>query len=1121
MRILRLALALCLGPLALAAPAAAVEFPYQFDAAHSLTGNCETVFPDPIPDPSTPPCPGGAHPPSGRFNDARTIAIDAYGDEYVASYAATAGEVSNGRIDVFDDEGLFIAELADPKGPRSIAVDSKGVLYVYEASASSNSEVVRYVPSEYKPAEGKIAYGNPRVLVTLNELTTNGLAVDSSNDHLFIASGAQILEYSSAEAGNTLLHTITNPKLNSSNWVAVDGQRRRIYASYCKNSIIECGVLVLEADPPYGLLKEIDGSTVPSGSFQSAKGWLSIAVNEANGHFFVDDLEVTKNVYEFDENFAYAAKVNFSSFKGGRAQQIAVANSPLNPGAANREYLFVPRPELEQANAFAFEPPSVVPPSVETLSTPNVSETEAELAAEVNPGGALTEYAIEYVSEAQFQTSEFAGASVAGEGTLPGGKLPLEVSAVATGLDPGGAYRFRVVAKNEAGEAEAEASFSTYDDAPAGGVPCPNDALRSGPSAHLPDCRAYELVTPPDTNGRPPTGVTFNGDRFPTLEASPQGDALSFMLEGGSLPGTEGAGGFHGDLYRVTRGFSGWSTAGAGPSGTEASIPIIGSTSSDQGYSFWIAEGEGTAVVEEGKQAHYVRYPDGHSELIGRGSLGVDPRASGKLITEGGGHIVFQTSLFGGAIPQQLEEDAPPTGTTAVYDRTPDEVTHVVSLLPGDVTPAADAAYLGASADGEAIAFRVPGSSSDPTAGKLYLRVGNETTYEIADSGVPFAGVSEGGERIFYLEGGDLLAYDTGAEEVVEFSETGDVTPVNVSTDGTSAYFVSPSVLGGPNPEGDVAEPGKQNLYRSAEGALSFVATVTDRDVEGEVNAISARVDGLGLWSEAVTIEQPARVPARLDSDGSVLLFQSRANLTGYPAGESAQIYRYDATADRLHCISCIPTGAPAAGGARLESYAEVGSTEFPFSLDGFVPNLTPDGRRAFFDSTEALVSTDTDGALDVYEWEEEGEGSCKRPGGCVYLISSGHSAYDNYLYAMSEDGRDVFFKSTDVLVAGDNDTYSIYDARVNGGFASGGSAPCEGEGCRPGLAPPPSLARPESGTGGESGNLEPSSAQRKGCPKGKRKVKRRGKPRCVKVAKKRKHRTRRSTGHATGGQAR
>jgi hypothetical protein len=1090
--------ALCLG--CVFAGAAAAATPYKYDPVLSLTGNCNESGFDPIPDPSCPypPPPGG---PSGRFNEPRSIAVDSFGNEYVASYA---GDGTKGRIDVFDDEGKFITELLDPNGPQSVGVDSEGNLYAFEQVPGTNGEIVRYAPTVYKPESGEIAYGNPRALVLATTASNGGIALDPSNDHLYLTfAGNSILEYSSAAEGNKPVGTITNEKLHGNNWAGVDGQRRRLFASYCKEGIKDCGVLVFNADAPYELLKEIDGSNTPAGEFLSTKGWLSIAVDEETGNFFIDDLEQSDNVYVFDENYEYVETITSSGFQGGNALQIAVSNAST---AFNHRFLFVPV-VIAAGRAIAFAPPGVEAPEIKGETADNISETEAEARATIAANGADTEYVFEYVTEAQFEAEGFANSSIGGEGTVSGASLPQQVVALLKGLVPGTSYRFRVVAKNEVGEDEAEGTFTTYADASTTDQ-CPNQALRTGLSVLLPDCRAYELVTPADMNGRPPKGIGFSGDRFSTVETSPSGSTVSFLTEGGALPGMGGSGAFDGDLYRSVRGSSGWTTATAGPSGDEASLPLTGSTSPDQGFAFWRARGEGSAVVEEG--AHYIRYPDGHSTLVGRGNLGTDPQARGLLITENGGHIVFQTEFIPNVppvIPQRLEENAPPTGTEAVYDRTADEVTHVVSLLPGDVTPAAgqDAAFVSASPDGEGIAFSIGNT--------LYLRVGNVVTYEIGES-VTFAGISEGGERIFYVEGGDLLAFDTTTKETVAFSETGDVTPVNVAPDGSRAYFVSPSVLGGENPNGAVAQAGKENLYLSDEGVVSFVATVTTRDVEGELNSVDAEVDGLGLWTVALATNQLARDPSRLTPDGSVLLFSSRADLDGFDPNGFPQIYRYDSAANRLHCISCNPTKATPSSGASLETFAAEQLTSPPFSIFGFVSNLTSGGGRAFFESEEALVSTDTDDVKDIYEWEENGTGSCERAGGCVYLISSGQSTRENFLYAVSRSGDDVFFITEDVLVPGDESTLSIYDARVGGGFPVTLDEECIGEGCKAPLTPPPALTPPGKPAAGAEDNVKPAPKPRT-CPKGKRKVKRHGKVRCVK-----KHHKKQRNKASTNGRA-
>jgi hypothetical protein len=1074
---------------------------HAFDPFLSLTGNCKVEAVDPVEDPGLCPIPPGtvfngepgADHPSARFNSPAGIATDSYGDVYVASAGDELTLGDEGRIDIFDSAGNFITEFADPNGPGSMAVDSKGNLYVSNHFSDSEENVVRYSPSVFKPQEGVIEYKpTPKVLVPEGFSGIMGLALDPSTDHLLVKFTEGIAEYKSAAEENALIEKWGEFSADAGA-IAVDAARNRIYIDHRAG-----GVPVIEAfelASPHTLLFKIEGSAVPKEEFLS--NLLSLAVDEGSGHLFLYD-GAERKVYEFDASGSYVTTIEHSFSPIGGAE-IAVDNGKNSPNGAlnpSERFLYVPS-GTNLGHSYAFGPPTEGEPIIESTSVANVGEAEAELEALIEPFGLHTEYVFEYLSARQYeeQGGSFEGAKVAGEGTIPAANSPQAVAAAIGELEPETRYRFRVFVENTLGTDEAENEFATFP-AVEPFEACANDPLRTGFSALLPDCRAYELVTPPDTNARSPRGVNnfLASGLFATREASPRGDQVSFEIEGGSLPGAEAIGSLAGDPYLASRVENGWNTSYVGPNGSEAPSLQPGSHSPDQQHSFWSSNGgEGSSEIG-GEGTNYVRYPDGHSALVGRGSLADDPRAQGKLISEGGTHILF---ISGGAGPAlQLEPDAPPSGTAALYDRTPDEATHVVSLLPGNETPEAgqDAFYQGASLDGRGVAFSIGGT--------LYLRYADEETYELG-TGATFAGVAEGGSRAFYLKGGDLFRFDAQSKETTPFSTSGDVTPVNVSADGSSAYFVSPSILGEENPNGELAEEGKENLYRSEEGEISFVGTVTERDVAGRFNGVQY-VEGLGLWSKIVGAGELAVDPSRITPDGDGLLFESRANLDDYDSEGHAEVYRYDASANVLDCLSCNPTLAPASSNASLQSVSnQLGALE-PLGPVSAVENLSPQGNRAFFQSSEALVPGDVDGLQDVYEWEAQGVGSCNRESGCIYLVSSGQSLRIDYLYATSDAGDDVFFRTSDILLPRDaEETASIYDARVGGGF----SEECSPGQCEPLLPQPsstaaPGLSSPATQETGPSGN-----APNRTCPKGKHRVKRGGKVRCVKKHHKHHHR--------------
>jgi len=585
---------------------------------------------------------------------------------------------------------------------------------------------------------------------------------------------------------------------------------------------------------------------------------------------------------------------------------------------------------------------------------------------------------------------------------------------------------------------------------------------------------------------------------FPHELATATGNSFAFFLQGNPLPETGSNGTY--DRYESVRTSSGWTLGRRlSPSGAEAVFPNNGGISPDHQYYFVnVNEVEPGSLGEDGP-ASYIGNPDGSYELIGIGSLGVEPRAEGRLITSGATHVIFSTGGpdcggFGGGLCEvkQLEEEAAPTGTPAVYDRSADGATHVVSLLPGNITPAdgESAEYQGASRDGSSVSFKIGET--------LYVRVDNVKTLEVETGETTFAGFSNDGGKLFYLLGGNLYWFDTDTGENHTITATGDVEIVNVSQDGSHVYFISFS-----QQPGTSGLPGEPNLYGwdRAAGDFSYIGTVSLADLSGK--------PALNNWTSRVVVPRigeedgPSANSSRTTPDGSVLVFQSHAKLTDYENGGFSEIYRYDDRDGSLICVSCNPTGLSPSRDARLTA-VEVEQV----STRAVIHNLSDDGTLVFFESAEQLSDRDVDTVNDIYEWNSRSAASTG-----LQLISSGHNpAYSpappqtNILGAITPSGSDVFFRSasglTATVVPG---IPAIYDARVGGGFLEPFDAPCQGDACQNAPSVSQVLGKPASSVFLGKGNQRPR------CKKGTRKS----------IAKKRtcrKRHKKRAHGHIKGG---
>jgi DNA-binding beta-propeller fold protein YncE len=355
-----------------------------------------------------------------------------------------------------------------------------------------------------------------------------------------------------------------------------------------------------------------------------------------------------------------------------------------------------------------------------------------------------------------------------------------------------------------------------------------------------------------------------------------------------------------------------------------------------------------------------------------------------------------------------------------------------------------------------------------------------------------------------------------------ELDESADVIGValGASEDGSSIYFVANGVLSegarahGAAP-GDCARPTAAtesptatcNLYLEHYNGESeawedprFIATLSQEDGP----------DWNGLAGRSLI-----ELTSRVSPNGRYLAFMSNRSLTGYnnvdasPAAKGArdeEVFLYDAQTQRLVCASCNPSGAQPHGVQDNEKAGEGigllvdrphiwgGLSGEGRWLAGSIPGWTPlegnnapyqsryvsDDGRIFFNGADALVTQDTNGKEDVYQYEPAGVGNCEDSEGCVALLSSGIAKNESAFLDASASGDDVFFLTAAQLVASDRDnSFDVYDARV-----CTASSPCikppppppppcgEEETCRPPAPAAPSFEPPATATFSGPGNV-------------------------------------------------
>jgi hypothetical protein len=259
---------------------------------------------------------GVDHPPKA-FDEPCGTATDRHGDVYVSS-GLQSGGINSGRIDVFNPKGEYLTEIKYERRPCKIAVDSVGNVYANEWESPPST--VLFKAKSFPPGKGATYEGPVIVRDAKSEPQTWSLAVDPSDDHLYLVSGNddKIAEYGSAAEGNPLL---AEHDSEGAAWqfrdIAVYGKDHDIYASGWSSeapSGTTGGSQYSRAfifDGADGHLKcETDGSDTPQGGFGG--GIAGVAVDQANGDLYVDDVAGHAVVDQFDSSCHYIGQLTHS-----------------------------------------------------------------------------------------------------------------------------------------------------------------------------------------------------------------------------------------------------------------------------------------------------------------------------------------------------------------------------------------------------------------------------------------------------------------------------------------------------------------------------------------------------------------------------------------------------------------------------------------------------------------------------------------------------------------------------------------------------------------------------------------------------------------------------------------
>jgi hypothetical protein len=889
----------------------------------------------------------------GSFGEPAGIAVDEAGDLWV--YVGGTAVASNNHMYEFDRAGALQRVLIDEGhqggySPRGIAVDAVGDLYEAEGS---------------KVLQKFSQSGSWLGTLAITEDRFAALAVDRSQRGLYLAgeSNGLVSFYSSECEPSTLrkgcpaTETFGEGHIGAAAGIAVDPTTGTVYVTDSATNQVVVFPVTVEAN------------SLPATSVTATSAVL-------NGDVNPEGSELASCRFEYGETTAYTGSLpceESASIGSGDAPVEVHANVT---GLTGGGYHF--RLAAHNTNGVVHsedQPFQALPlASIDQLSSTEITATSAKLVAQVNPNGlAGTAYHFEYdthpykVGESGHGTN----APAADQSTAPG-TSDVEVSQVITGLTAGTTYYFRVVVSDVDG---ARVSFqgTFIDIAPTEAEPCPNEALRHESnvdpkigvpySAQLPDCRAYEIVSPPGKNGALLGEIGLKGLNPEIAETGGQVTtaAIQCFASASSCAGVRGEGG---QPFGFTRGDAGWAAAALTlPVSLAAGDTTVASNPNSGNVLFGAVSN--TTSLEEA----YARTGDGTVRAIGPVSpiSGSSVLKSGALVdtTADMSHVVWDAGansgwVFGGLAKGSLFEysgfgNASPTLVAVTGGAGSSDLIGSCGESLGGSGQEGSNLYGSLSADGSVVYFTVetcPAGGTGSNAGvavparELYARVNGSQTVLISrhateGCGEPgcvgsaprdanFQGASRDGSRVFFTSTQRLTDDATQDTRSQDTARTIGCSEVGVGASGCNLYESECA--------GSCSDPAARHLV----------------DVSaGDSSGVGPRVQGV----------------MAISPDGSHVYFVAQGALTETPnvqgqepvaGGDNLYVYERDSEhpAGHLAFVSTLP------GGTETSE-----SNEWAEGVEQ--ADVTDDGGVLVFESYGALTADALPGSgFQVYRYD-------------------------------------------------------------------------------------------------------------------------------------------------------